>query len=372
MIRFPCECGRLLQAPDDYAGKQATCPSCNRTNTVPAGEPPAEAVRTARPDRAVQAEPRAGREDEEDRRPHRREREGEGQRAAAATSGKATSALVLGLLSCVCALNVVTGLPAVILGALALKDINKSRGRLGGSGLALTGIITGIVGMVLILPAAGAVMVGLLLPAVQKVREAAARTQSQNNLKQMGLAFHSHHDKYNRFPADAIRGKDGRPLLSWRVAILPGIGENALYKQFRLDEPWDSPHNSRLVSQMPRTYLLPNLRDTRPGYTPYRAFVGPRAVFDPSAGGGVRMTDITDGSSNTILVVEAAEAVPWTKPDELPFDAGRPLPRLGGHFSGGFNVLFADGTVRLIPGDTPEATLKALITRNGGEMVTPP
>ncbi|HZY85605.1 MAG TPA: H-X9-DG-CTERM domain-containing protein, partial [Gemmataceae bacterium] len=82
--------------------------------------------------------------------------------------------------------------------------------------------------------------------------------------------------------------------------------------------------------------------------------------------------NITDGTSNTIAVTEAKTAVPWTKPDDLPFNPNGPLPPLGGRFPSGFNAAFADGSVRLIPKDTPEATIKGYVTRNGGEIVPPP
>ena len=210
----------------------------------------------------------------------------------------------------------------------------------------------------------------LFRSAVQKVREAAARTKGQNNLKQIGLALHNHESAYGKLPGHAIYSKDGRrPLLSWRVAILPFIEQDNVYRQFKLDEPWDSEHNKKLVAMMPQIYAIPNARPTKePGMTYYRGFVGKGAAWEPQPQ-SVRFQDFTDGTSNTLVLVEAAEPVIWTKPDDLPFDPDKPLPKLGGHFPTGFNALFMDGSVRFIRATVDEKTLKALITRNGGEVV---
>jgi hypothetical protein len=198
------------------------------------------------------------------------------------------------------------------------------------------------------------------------------RVISANNLKEIGLAAHNHHDATGAFPAN-LTGRDGKPLLSWRVAILPYLQQEALYRQFRLDEPWDSEHNVRLLAQMPKVYVVPGReREAAEGLTYYQGFAGPGAMFDTAPEvGGVRMAAITDGTSNTLLAVEAAEAVPWTKPADLPFDPAGPLPRLGGHHRGGFNALLCDGSTRFVPDRINEQTLRALITYNGGEVVSP-
>jgi hypothetical protein len=208
---------------------------------------------------------------------------------------------------------------------------------------------------------------GLMLPAVQKVREAAGRSKSFNNLKQMTLAMYNYHDLYNGFPSAAICDKNGKPLLSWRVAILPFIEQDALYKEFHLDEPWDSEHNKKLIARMPNIYALPGV--TNPGETTtyYRVFYGNGALFN--LGKPVRISDISDGTSNTIMIVEAGESVPWTKPDELEFDPSKALPKLGKQNSKGFAASMADGSVRFINAGISAATLKAAITRAGGEVL---
>src|SRR5262245_13708538 len=159
---------------------------------------------------------------------------------------------------------------------------------------------------------------------------ASRRTQSQNNLKQIALAMHNYHDTYNMLPPAAICDKNGKPLLSWRVAILPYIEQDNLYKQFKLDEPWDSDHNKRLAMITVPTYMLPGDKTKRDfPSTYYRVFYGNDAMFDLK--NGTPFARITDGLSNVFMVVEAADAVPWSKPDDLAYDPTQ-TPKLGYHF----------------------------------------
>src|SRR5262249_25771193 len=126
--------------------------------------------------------------------------------------------------------------------------------------------------------AVGAVVVALTLPAVQAAREAARRNASMNNLKQIAIALLNHHDTYKRFPAPSIKDKEGNPLLSWRVKILPFIDENELYKEFHLDEPWDSDHNKKLIARMPKVYASPNAPNQN-GTTVYLGVAGAGNFF---------------------------------------------------------------------------------------------
>ncbi len=217
--------------------------------------------------------------------------------------------------------------------------------------------------------AGGGVALGLLLPAVQAAREAARRSQCVNNLKQIGLALHNYHSASDGFPAAAITSKDGRPLLSWRVAILPYIEQNALYNEFKLDEAWDSPHNKALISKMPNTYLCPSRNKVEPFTTTYLTFVGGGALFNLNKPTSIR--DVTDGTSNTMAVVESGKAIPWTKPDDITFDPNAPPSLLGvsANHTGGFNVLMTDGSVRFIKLTINPITFRALITRAGGEII---
>jgi type II secretory pathway pseudopilin PulG len=212
------------------------------------------------------------------------------------------------------------------------------------------------------------ILVALLLPAVQAARAAARRASSMNNMKMIGLAMHNYHDVKGHFPAPAIIDSEGKPLLSWRVAILPMIEEQALFDQFHLDEPWDSAHNIKLLQRMPQVYRSPN---STAGTTMsnYLLPVSKETMFAETE--GPRMADIRDGTSNTILALEAdaARAVEWTRPADLAYDSKQPVNGLGGMRPGGFLTLFCDGSVRIISGDVDEGTLRALFTSDGGERI---
>ena len=219
-------------------------------------------------------------------------------------------------------------------------------------------------------PATSGVLVGLFLPAVQAAREAARRSQCVNNLKQIGLALHNYHDTYGHFPGN-ITDKDGKPLLSWRVAILPFVDEVDLHNEFKLDEPWDSPHNKPLLDRIPTFLHCPSRPHPDPTLTHYQGFEGTRGLFEKGA--KVRIQDITDGTSNTLAVVETEEGTPWTKPSDLPFDENAPPSLLGAgsKHPGGFNALFGDGSVLFLKTSISPAVFKTLVTRNGGEVVNP-
>jgi hypothetical protein len=198
-----------------------------------------------------------------------------------------------------------------------------------------------------------------------KVKLAADRLKSANNLKQIGLAFHNHNDAFGALPRD-ITDKDGKPLLSWRVAILPFLDQNELHEQFNLDQPWDSKNNKKLLEMMPKVYTAP--RGTfEKGHTFYQAFAGAGTLM---SGKPTKINDVTDGLSNTFMAVEAGEAVPWTKPADVAFDPAKPLPKLGGIFDGDHNTLFGDGSVRFLKKGIKEANLKKFITIAGAESTT--
>jgi hypothetical protein len=358
MIQFTCPCGRKLQARDENVGREVECPACGRRQVVPGSE-------------AVQVEPDLGPTAVRRERPAVRGEDeyptpGPDYREPESTSGKAIAALILGIASVL--LSFVGMIPAIILAILAQRDVRESRGRVGGAGMATTGLVLGVV--LGLLSTIGWGVFFLVFSAVGQVREAAGRVQSSNNLKQIALAMQNYSDTYQTMPTAAIYSPNGQPLLSWRVAILPFIEQQALYNQFKLDEPWDGPNNSRLLALMPRVYKFPKEIGLPPDHTIYRVFEGPMAAFE----GRKKLRfpfDFPDGTSNTILVVEADQGVPWTKPDELPFNPNQPVTPIQGHWASTFQAALADGSVRMIDRKLSAQTLRSAITRNGGEILGP-
>ena len=206
----------------------------------------------------------------------------------------------------------------------------------------------------------------VLQPIVSRTEEATRRTSSSNRLKQIGLALHSYHDVHKSFPP-AAKCKDGKRLLSWRVLILPFVEQQKLYEEFHLDEPWDSEHNRQLIPRMPPVFR--SAASLPAGKTTYLGIGGDSGVFPGCEGIAIR--DITDGTSNTIAVVDAddARAVEWTKPDDLTPDFSRPMEGLVGHYPQGFLALFCDASVRFMSKAVSPQILKAYFTRNGGEVI---
>jgi hypothetical protein len=199
--------------------------------------------------------------------------------------------------------------------------------------------------------------------------EAAAKVESENNLKQIALAMHNYLSAHRTFPAAYSSSKDGKPLLSWRVQILPYIEEGQLYNEFRLDEPWDSEHNKALISRMPKIYRAPGSKAAKEFKTNYLVPRGDDTMFPGSE--TIRPAQVPDGLSNTLMIVEAddARAVTWTKPDDFEVDSKQPKAGIVGLRHGGFIAAFGDGSVRFIKDAIKPATLKALFSRAGGEVI---
>jgi hypothetical protein len=196
----------------------------------------------------------------------------------------------------------------------------------------------------------------------------ADRVRSANNLKLLVLALHNFHDAHGRFPTD-VRDKDGKPLLSWRVQILPYIEQDKLYKQFKLDEPWDSDNNKKLIAQMPKTLRSPRQGDTTKDKTTYLAPLGKGFIWDDPK--GIKIFEIADGTSNTIVLVEADDerSVIWSKPEDITIDVKNPFNGLLGHYTDGIHIAMADGSVRFMKKNVDPKTLWAMFTRDGGEVI---
>ncbi len=239
----------------------------------------------------------------------------------------------------------------------------------GGAG-AIVGIIAAVVlGFFL----CGGVGVALLLPAVQAAREAARRSQCANNLKQIGLAFHNYHDTTGAFPPAYIADTNGKPMHSWRVLLLPYMEQGAMYNRYDQSQAWDSGANRQLLSQMPVTFQCPSAPSGTQS-TSYVVVQGAETIFDGST--PCKIASITDGTSNTILVVEAPQAnIPWTEPRDLTFaelsmviNGGANSPH--SQHPGGVQVLLADGSVRFLSKNIAPEQLRALLTKAGGEQIT--
>lgn len=201
--------------------------------------------------------------------------------------------------------------------------------------------------------------------------------QVARNLDRIGYAIYKHLDAHLAYPGSAICDAAGKPLLSWRVAILPYLDEKALYDEFKLDEPWDGPHNRKLLDRMPKVYAVPGDPSAARHETCFRALTGEKAAFPPPrpqsgpVSKGRKLFDIVDGTMHTLGVVEATESVPWTKPEELACDPGKPLPKLGGRFKGGFYGLFLDGRVAFLSRDINEKTLRNVFDPFDGVVIDP-
>jgi Protein of unknown function (DUF1559) len=191
-----------------------------------------------------------------------------------------------------------------------------------------------------------------------------------NNLKQLGLSMHNYESTFGNLPAPASLGKKGGKELSWRVHVLPYIEQDNLYKLFKLDEPWDSEHNLKVMKDnpMPKTFAIPGTKNEDDKKTHYQVFVGNGAMFD--AAQVTKLAGITDGTSNTLMVGLAEKAVEWTKPDDIEFDPKEEMmKKLWFNKAGKTFVCYGDGSVRSHKKTLDETTLKALITRNGGEVI---
>ncbi|MEZ6062100.1 MAG: DUF1559 domain-containing protein [Planctomycetaceae bacterium] len=211
-----------------------------------------------------------------------------------------------------------------------------------------------------------------VIGSVQRLMTGQSRPATMTSLKQFGLALHKFRDVLGHFPPQSLVDENGKRLLSCRVLILPYLDAYPLYQEFRLGEPWDSEHNRRLIEKMPNVFRSPASAGHEPdvGMTLFVAPLTASTIFG-QPGPGVKITDITDGTSNTILLVEAAadRAVIWTKPDDLMIDLKNPLSSIIDENADGFAALFADGSARVWPNDIAVEMLQAILSMNGGELV---
>ncbi len=172
------------------------------------------------------------------------------------------------------------------------------------------------------------------------------------------------------FPPAYVLGPDGRPWHSWRVLVLPYIEQNELFQSYRFDEPWDGPNNRTLADRMPKTYAFSGGHRVGPTTTNYVAVVGEQTMW-PGAKPRKR-EEITDGTDETILVVENEPGVHWMEPRDLDFETmdfriDNP-DGVSGWYESPAVVTADDRVMRLSKEMTPEA-LRAALTVAGGERL---
>jgi beta-lactamase regulating signal transducer with metallopeptidase domain len=257
-----------------------------------------------------------------------------------------------------------------------------------------------------------------LVPSIDAMRIDGRRAQSANNIKQIMVAMHNYADTYGgKFPPAVIYGKDGKGKVphSWRVELLPYLEQDALYKAYQFDEPWDSEANKKVLAQMPAVFRDPSA-DPKSTRSAYYVMLGKASEKKKEEGGGaagagglpggattdggaagivpagdaalgipvdtslptafskkegIRFLEILDGTSNTIAVVEAKRDIPWTKPEDIAYDPKGKAPKLGGYYSDGFHAGFCDGAVKLLPANISEDSLRAYLSPAGGEPIPP-
>jgi hypothetical protein len=336
MIRFSCPCGKHLQAREQFAGEQITCPGCGARLTVP--DPPATQVQEP-----PRPRPSGG---EVQRRPGRGQ--GAGPRRNA-TSGSSATGWIIG------------GIAA--------------------------GVVVLAAGIVVLLLVLGGGASGDRMSSSEEPNAAAI---SSNNLHQIGLAMHSYNANYGRLPPAVVYDKDGKPLYSWRVLLLPFLERNDLAQEFHYDEAWDSPHNKTLLERIPKVYQHPG--DPSSTNSHYLVFDSPGCAFNSKTSSGLPRpfpllprpitgqvfeagipsripATFLDGLSNTILVIEADESVPWTKPVDLSYVPSQPLPSFGKLYaSDRFIAGMGDGSHHtLYRSRISDTTFRAAITAAGND-----
>jgi hypothetical protein len=218
------------------------------------------------------------------------------------------------------------------------------------------------------------ILVVSFLPAVDEAREAARQTSCTCNLAQIGLALQTYADIYKTFPPAYVTDEKGNRMHSWRVLVLPFMEQKPLYDQYDFSEPWNGPDNRLLAEQMPPLFRCPSDNLSAPGETSYAAIDGPGTLLSEDRGS--LFSDVTDGTSQTIAVAEAAgSGIHWMEPRDVPFSAlrggimGKSKPGIASAHRDTCRIVFGDGHSSTLKTTTSVKILQALATRAGGERI---
>jgi predicted Zn finger-like uncharacterized protein len=285
--------------------------------------------------------------------------------APSGTSSLAIVSLVCGLASFI--FSYLAGLVAIITGIIALVKINQSGGRVGGKGMAIAGISLGLVAPALILV--------LLLPGVGRVREAAQRTGTMNNLKQIGLALYNYHDSMMVFPPGGVFTAEGEARHGWQTMLLPYVEQGFVYNKVNFNVPWTNAENRPQFQTKIPAYLSPgNTEEVDANGYALSHYAGNSFLFGKNT--SLRLSSITDGTANTIMAGEAnGNFKAWGHPENWrdPSDGiARGPDSFGRLGSTGASILFCDGSVRFLDAKTDPKILQAMATPSGGEVINIP
>jgi type II secretory pathway pseudopilin PulG len=345
------QCGQLIALPELVSDEEVFSTDLAQA-TADVGEPLSAPVRPARQPRPVSQD---------------RDRSSRA-RPLPVTSSAALTSLILGFAS-FCG-TILTGIPAIIFGIVALVKINRSQGQLRGTGMAVTGICLGFIS-----PAMAAILAALLLPAVQAAREAARRTESKNHLKVIGLALHNYHETNFIYPPGGIVTQNGQGWHGWQTMLLPYIDRRNVYKKIDFDVPWTDPKNLTPLQAQIDVYQAPGIDEKidASGYA-LSHYAGNSHVLGKNT--RYHIYDFHNGASTAMLAGEAAgNFKPWGHPENWrdpviglnkgPDSFGRPS-------SPGVNILMADGAVRYFSPDTDPDVLKALANPTDPQVIFAP
>jgi prepilin-type processing-associated H-X9-DG protein len=227
----------------------------------------------------------------------------------------------------------------------------------------------------ILVPAFSLGLFAIVTRAVMSAREEARRSQCTCNLCQIKLALHNYHETYDTLPPAYIADANGKPVHSWRMLIMPFMEQSGIFNQYNFNEPWNGPNNIKLVDCMPSNLTCPSRSSSSPTLTSYVVVTGPKTMFPGAT--SVKFADVTDGLSNTLMVVEVANVnIPWTAPWDLDVRTmsfqinDRKRPAISSKHPGGANVVFGDASTRFLRESISPGNLRALITISGGEQIT--